>query len=77
MLRNFKSSIHTWIEIIIRICLFVAFIKLETVEPFQRKILSDEIWEFRLVLNLFCPKRSHFSQKYLFLKTCSFLAYQK
>jgi len=46
MLRNFKS-IHIWLEIIVRIALIVAFFRLETVEPFQRKILPDEIWIYR------------------------------
>lgn len=30
-----------------RVSLLTAFIKLETVEPFQRKILPDEIWIYR------------------------------
>lgn len=46
MLRNFKS-LHIWLEIIVRIALVLAFVKLETVEPFQRKILPDEIWIYR------------------------------
>lgn len=46
MFRGLKS-IHIWLEIIIRIGLIVAFVKLETVEPFQRKILPDEIWTYR------------------------------
>lgn len=46
MLRNLKS-IHIWIEILVRIALIVAFVRLETVEPFTRKILPDEIWIYR------------------------------
>jgi hypothetical protein len=46
MFRNLKS-IHIWLEIIVRIVLILGFIKLETVEPFQRKILPDEIWIYR------------------------------
>lgn len=47
MWRNLKS-IHIWLEVILRIALIVAFIKLESVEPFKRKILPDEIWIYRL-----------------------------
>ncbi|KAG5674158.1 hypothetical protein PVAND_004142 [Polypedilum vanderplanki] len=47
MLRNIKSKIYIWIEIIIRLALFVAFLKLETLEPFQRKILADDLWNYR------------------------------
>jgi len=46
MLRNLKS-LHFWLEILVRIALVVAFVKLENVEPFQRKILPDEIWIYR------------------------------
>lgn len=47
MLRNLKS-VHILLEILVRIALIVAFIKLETAEPFVRKILPDEIWIYRL-----------------------------
>jgi len=46
MLRNLKS-LHFWLEILVRIALVAAFLKLENVEPFQRKILPDEIWIYR------------------------------
>lgn len=48
MLRNFRLF-HIWVEILIRIALVATFFKLETVAPFKRKILPDEIWIYRLV----------------------------
>jgi diacylglycerol diphosphate phosphatase / phosphatidate phosphatase len=46
-MRNLRSFFHIWIEILVRIALIVAFIKLETMEPFKRQILPDEIWIYR------------------------------
>lgn len=43
------KSIHIWLEVLVRVALIAAFIRLETVEPFKRKILPDEIWIYRLV----------------------------
>ncbi|CRL05669.1 CLUMA_CG018702, isoform A [Clunio marinus] len=47
MLRYIKKTLHTWLEILVRIGLIFSFIKLESVEPFKRKILPDEIWIYR------------------------------
>lgn len=46
LLRNFKSF-HTVLEVLVRVVLVAAFVKLENVEPFKRKILPDEIWIYR------------------------------
>jgi hypothetical protein len=49
MRNSLFKSLHIWTEVFLRIFLFIAFIKLETTEPFQRKILPDEIWIYRWV----------------------------
>jgi hypothetical protein len=46
MWRNLRS-LHMWLEILVRVVLILAFLKLETAEPFKRKILPDEIWIYR------------------------------
>lgn len=45
IMRN--KTIHLYLEVIIRIILVVTFFKLETVEPFQRKILANDLWNYR------------------------------
>lgn len=46
-MRYLRTFYHIWIEVFVRIILIIAFFKLETMEPFKRQILPDEIWIYR------------------------------
>ncbi|XP_031626621.1 phospholipid phosphatase 5 [Contarinia nasturtii] len=49
MPRNRKTLayVNTWLEILIRIAMAIAFFLLEKGSPFKRKIHTDEIWLYR------------------------------
>lgn len=66
-MRNLRSFYHIWIEIFVRIVLIYGFIKLESMEPFQRQILPDEIWIYRWDFVFKCQTATYriFNEKHL------------
>ncbi|XP_043270300.1 phospholipid phosphatase 5 [Venturia canescens] len=47
MVRGMKVLASFWFDVLFRIVLAVLFVKLETAEPFNRKIHENELWLYR------------------------------